>query len=411
MPSIPQLSLHDQVFVDFDFFKDFENEFSAIVYNDVQTSKSDLLTEPILNHQHIDEFDDETSLPEYDEKEQNVLHFNDLFPFNIISSDDLKSKKVIDNNEIDIIQVYGSPTSEKGIRFIRMVMEHCDEVGVVVFTSQDWGRQGTIGLGAYLEFLSTLRFGEMDLHGILEGHFDRWRFLGTSPGIRYLLKDKNKAKTEHRIGKSVKDRIIFLKTRDPVLRLCHRMMAHSIAGRSQAPEKVTVTDLFYLRGLDVGSVNIPYLLARYLRRFAVRRKSGAHISGGQFVARLAKHFGLLTDEILEGLTVISPELQMIDMAELVRLQICMQVVPIVDEGGQGVLAPIHAPQQPPPPPPAPAKTMPKRMARLEEDVDEIREGIETSSCEGKSDLYTVFSEPYALPKARQTEDWCWELLM
>ncbi|GKE61727.1 hypothetical protein Tco_1512094 [Tanacetum coccineum] len=44
------------------------------------------------------------------------------------------------------------------------------------------------------------------------------------------------------------------------------MMAHSIAGRSQAPEKVTVTDLFYLRGLDVGSVNIPYLLARYLRR-------------------------------------------------------------------------------------------------------------------------------------------------
>ncbi|GKC66746.1 hypothetical protein Tco_1099344 [Tanacetum coccineum] len=32
--------------------------------------------------------------------------------------------------------------------------------------------------------------------------------------------------------------------RDPVLRLCHRMMAHSIAGRSQAPEKVTVTGLF-----------------------------------------------------------------------------------------------------------------------------------------------------------------------
>nr|GEZ37015.1 hypothetical protein [Tanacetum cinerariifolium] len=38
-----------------------------------------------------------------------------------------------------------------------------------------------------------------------------------------------------------------------------RMMAHSIAGRSQAPEKVTVTDLFYLRGLDVESVNIYYL--------------------------------------------------------------------------------------------------------------------------------------------------------
>ncbi|GKE06203.1 hypothetical protein Tco_1398221, partial [Tanacetum coccineum] len=30
--------------------------------------------------------------------------------------------------------------------------------------------------------------------------------------------------------------------------------------------------------LDVGSVNIPYLLAHYLRRFAARRKNGALIS-------------------------------------------------------------------------------------------------------------------------------------
>ncbi|GJX80630.1 hypothetical protein Tco_0328779 [Tanacetum coccineum] len=34
------------------------------------------------------------------------------------------------------------------------------------------------------------------------------------------------------------------------------------------------------------------------RRFAVGRKIKAHISGGQFVARLAEHFGLLTAEIL-----------------------------------------------------------------------------------------------------------------
>ncbi|GKG18002.1 hypothetical protein Tco_0372300, partial [Tanacetum coccineum] len=112
---------------------------------------------------------------------------------------------------------------------------------------------------------------------------------------------------------------------DLILKMCHRLIACSIAGRSQAPKKVTVTDLFYLRGMDVGSVNIPYLLARYLRLFAAGRKSGAHISGGQFMARLAKHFGLLTVEILGGLTVIAPELPIIDMAELVRLQICKQL--------------------------------------------------------------------------------------
>nr|GEV23034.1 hypothetical protein [Tanacetum cinerariifolium] len=50
--------------------------------------------------------------------------------------------------------------------------------------------------------------------------------------------------------------------RDPMLRLHHMIIACSIAGRSEALKKVTMTDLFYLRGMDVGSVNVPYLLAR-----------------------------------------------------------------------------------------------------------------------------------------------------
>ncbi|GKA48082.1 hypothetical protein Tco_0741040 [Tanacetum coccineum] len=91
-------------FDDLDFFKDFENKFLAIVYNDALTSKSDLLTEPILNPQHIDEFNlkDETSLSECDEEEQNVLNFNDLFPFNVIYPNDSKSDKGNDADKVDI---------------------------------------------------------------------------------------------------------------------------------------------------------------------------------------------------------------------------------------------------------------------------------------------------------------------
>ncbi|GKD44625.1 hypothetical protein Tco_1269270 [Tanacetum coccineum] len=76
MPSFPSPEPTVSCFNDLDFFKDFENEFPAIVYNDAPTSKSDLLTEPNLNPQHINEFDlkDETSLSEYDEEEQNVLY-------------------------------------------------------------------------------------------------------------------------------------------------------------------------------------------------------------------------------------------------------------------------------------------------------------------------------------------------
>ncbi|GJX58604.1 retrovirus-related pol polyprotein from transposon TNT 1-94 [Tanacetum coccineum] len=161
MPLFPSPEPSVSYIDDLDFFKDFENEFPAIVYNDALTSKSDFLTEPTLCPQHIDEFDlkDETSLSEYDEKEQNVLH--------------------------------GSSTqrSEAPLRF---------------------------------------------------------------EGLQYTDADIADFET-------------------------------SIAERSQAPEKVTVTDLFYLRGRDVGSLNVPYLLARYLRLFASRMKQWVMISGGRRV--------------------------------------------------------------------------------------------------------------------------------
>ncbi|GJZ13913.1 hypothetical protein Tco_0549143 [Tanacetum coccineum] len=104
MPLFPSPKPTVSYFDDLDFFKDFENEFPAIVYNDAQTSKSDLLTEPISNPQHIDEFNlkDETSLSECDEEEQNVLNFNDLFPFNVIYPDELKTDTDNDNDKVDI---------------------------------------------------------------------------------------------------------------------------------------------------------------------------------------------------------------------------------------------------------------------------------------------------------------------
>ncbi|GKB57559.1 hypothetical protein Tco_0913745, partial [Tanacetum coccineum] len=102
-------------FDDLDYFKNFENEFPAIVYNDALTPKLDFLTEPVVIPQHIDEFDlkDETSLSECDEEEQNVLNFNDLFPFNVIYPDDSKSDKDNDDDKIDFKQSSGGPRERK----------------------------------------------------------------------------------------------------------------------------------------------------------------------------------------------------------------------------------------------------------------------------------------------------------
>ncbi|GJW43786.1 hypothetical protein Tco_0072585 [Tanacetum coccineum] len=381
VPSIPSPEPAISCFDDLDFFKDFENEFPAIVYNDAQTSKSDLLIEPILNPQHIDEFNlkDETSLSEYDEKEQNVLYFNDLFPFNVIHPDDLKSEKDNDNNEVDTVQSsvdMALPPREQRHRFLRyegleytdsdiadfesmMAIEHRDEAGVVVFTSQGWRRlfdtRGPLLGGArrrlsWREFILALGLHigeEMESPGFARYWSESERIIPGKGDLHDYWRDIS---TD---GDFLGPPPSYTLIRDLVLRLCHRMMAHSIATRSQAPEKVIATDLFYLRRLDVGS----------------------------FMGRLAQHFGLLTTEIIGGLTVIALELLMIDMAKLVRLHICVQLddtwawvaigserqpdatagapavakdAPAVNEGDQAIPKPVQLH----PPPPAPTRTMP-----------------------------------------------------
>ncbi|GJW84356.1 hypothetical protein Tco_0157501 [Tanacetum coccineum] len=366
---------------DLDFFKDFENEFPAIVYNDAQTSKSDLLTNPILSPHHIDEFNlnDETSVSEYDEGEQNILYFNDLFPFNIICTDDLKSKKDNNDNDIDIIQ-----SSED----MAPLPPHEQRHPFLMYQGLKYTNEDIADFEERLEMIYSReihRVQVVDFQGMPE-------LIRDGLFVRMVMEHRDDVVSVRWIQETIKLDAVYSGLRItyrggdgvPLVLLGTgvRMMVHNIAERSQAPEKVTMTDLFYLRGLDVGSVNIPYLLARYLRRFAAGRKSGDHISDGQFVARLAEHFGLLTAEILGGLMVIAPELSIIDMGELVRLQICMEVDDTwvwvamgLERQPDATAGAPAAPQQPPPPTPAAARSMPQRLGRLEEEVQGLRRDV------------------------------------
>ncbi|GKB03252.1 hypothetical protein Tco_0831341 [Tanacetum coccineum] len=91
--------------------------------------------------------------------------------------------------------------------------------------------------------------------------------------------------------------------------------------------------------MDVGSVNIPYLLARYLRMFASGRKHGAMISGGQFIC-----------EELDG--------------------IWDSVAPRPKRQPAAMDGTLEAPQ--PPPAAVSARSLPQRVARLEEEVYGMR---------------------------------------
>nr|GEV17309.1 hypothetical protein [Tanacetum cinerariifolium] len=80
---------------------------------------------------------------------------------------------------------------------------------------------------------------------------------------------------------------------------------------------------------------------QYLFRHAKGRKSGARLSGGHFIRRLAHHFGLVSDDGLRGLSVVTRELPLIDMAPMDAEDAFS-----IDVGAQAIPAPIHAPPPP-----------------------------------------------------------------
>ncbi|GKA96207.1 hypothetical protein Tco_0818302 [Tanacetum coccineum] len=116
--------------------------------------------------------------------------------------------------------------------------------------------------------------------------------------------------------------------------------------------------------MDRGAANVPYLLVQYLFRHVEGRKSGARLSGGHFIRRLAHHFGLVSDDGLRGLSVVARELPLIDMGELVMLNICIEI------GDYWAWAP-----QLPPPPPTAGRTMPPRLGRLKKEIQGLRRDV------------------------------------
>nr|GEX78371.1 hypothetical protein [Tanacetum cinerariifolium] len=77
--------------------------------------------------------------------------------------------------------------------------------------------------------------------------------------------------------------------------------------------------------------------------------------GGHFIRRLAHHFGLVSNDGLRGLSVVTHEIPLIDMA--------IEDAHFIDEGAPAVLALVYAPQ--PPPPQAAGKLIKRLMGPFE----------------------------------------------
>ncbi|GKA98741.1 hypothetical protein Tco_0826678 [Tanacetum coccineum] len=267
-------------FEDFDYFRNFKNEFPTIVYNDALTSELEVSSEPMVNAHHAKKFDFDfvISYDEFDDKDYTFIYDRNSFSYKLVSVNDLNSDSDSNDNKIDIktpfedvprnssdddidinVNTYSNafdenivtnhmaPLPPRDQRHLSLIYEGRDYTNIDIQDFEDrlgmiYDRQELI-----LEFFSTIRI---------------------AAGVLNL----DSAETLH---------------------------------------------------MDEGVVaNVLYLLAQYLLRYTFGRKQGARKSGGHFVARLAEHFGLITEESLWGLIVVVCDLMMIDMDELVRLRIC-----------------------------------------------------------------------------------------
>nr|GEZ01827.1 hypothetical protein [Tanacetum cinerariifolium] len=252
---------------DLDFFKDFKNEFPSISYNDLM-SKSDPLIEPSVKGY------DEGIVHSYEQRLEmiwgkavnrvHVLYFAGLTDgmkqtlgdrLSMVYTGMSDTEMRLDVADTLCFQLGGARRKMTWRQFILALGLHTEEEIV------------ESGFGAYWSNSERVIPDNGDLNDYWMKISSDMDFLGSAPSYVFI--------------------------RDPVRRLCHKMIACSISGRRS-----------------------------HLRRHAEGRKSGSRLSGGHFIGRLAAHFRLVSDQGLKGLLVVASELLLIDFHELGRLNIC-----------------------------------------------------------------------------------------
>ncbi|GJR62324.1 hypothetical protein Tco_1504486 [Tanacetum coccineum] len=397
------LSPNPMIDHDLDYFNDFENEFPAIVYNDGLTSKSDLGIKTLVSTDSTDEFNfiDETSLSEYDE--DIISRFNDLF--NDIHFAYSKSEIDDDDNNIGIVESSeGNENAFKEDGFSKISHDEISETfetrslvtnlniiiyywvtGMLFFLIMNqyvpfgipplpaadqrhpWFRYEVEGytpaiVHGYEQRLVTIwsrpvnRVHVLDFAGLTPEMStcrmsDTIMDLDTADNLCFQLGGVRRSMTwrqfilalglhtEQEMAERLCPAPSYVLIQDLVRRLCHRMIAYSISDKGQAPEKVA----------DMREEG---------------RKSGARLSGGHFIGRLALHFGLVSDEGLRGLQVAAGGTSEADEDAQGAEEVALEI-------------PAPAPAQTPPPP-LPAshpRTMLQRIKRLKEEVHDLRRDV------------------------------------
>ncbi|GJY63496.1 hypothetical protein Tco_0464956 [Tanacetum coccineum] len=326
---------------DLDFFKDFENEFPTIVYNDLK-SKLDPLNEPAdtgtRDNGLLKVWDqiDMAPLPYPDLRHQWLRYQVDGYDEGIVHSYEQRLETIWSRlvNRVHVLDFARLTDGMRQTLGDRLSMVYAGDDGQEVFTSHAWRRlfevRGLLVREFILKFLSTCRMSDTEM-GLdvadtlcfqLGGARRRmtWRLFILALGLHSEEEMAEPGFGAYWVGS---ERVISDKgdLRDYWIEISSSRDFLGPAP-SYGAEKVTGVDLSYLWTMDRGTANIPHLLAQYLFHHVDGRKSGARLSGCHFIGRLATHFGLVGDQGLRGLFVVVSKLPVIDLHELARLNIC-----------------------------------------------------------------------------------------
>ncbi|GKB26607.1 hypothetical protein Tco_0866008 [Tanacetum coccineum] len=309
----------------------FETKFPAIVYDDALKTESNFSSKPELNPGLTNDInlENKKSLPEcnyekYDSKAErkalkkwfskkenfNILNIAEyLFSYEIPSANNLQLNKGNDDDKIEMP--------------LNTIKNLYVSFGIPFDPKLFYKDGGYTSIAEAKDFESRLgRIYNRQVHRVHDLDFD------------VLTEDMDRDITE-RLRMDHTD--VEGKIREPLRRLCHRLIAFTIARRGQEPEKVTTINLFFLRSMDEGTVvNVLYLLAHYL---------------------------VIKEQSLQALGVEVHRLTTIDSDKLVRLRIYKRLGDVVTW-----LGPQRQQVNPTPQAAAPApRTIAQRVHRLEEE--------------------------------------------
>nr|GEW81417.1 hypothetical protein [Tanacetum cinerariifolium] len=344
-----------------------ETEFPAIVFNNNLTSNETLSCEPTISSLNNNEIDFRISFDESDDEDYTIIFDKNSFSYKIIYAHDLKTNSENDNEKVNM-PLFLSP--EPLVSYFSteptLCPQHIDELDLkdeTPLSEYDEVEQNVLYFKDLIPF--NIIYPD-DIKSDKDNDDNEIDMIQSSRGNENTQGLNNLLKASHdKINKVfiMKSFVMELNVNIVAWNYFVNENLFNIIKNLYVPFGISFEPKRYYKDGDC---------TRMLRRprNAKGRKSDARLSGGHFIGRLAHHFGMVSDDGLRGLSLVTREMPLIDMGELVKLNMYIEIgvdwawvasrperqpdatvgalravkdAPTVDEDAQADPAPLQAP--------------------------------------------------------------------